>query len=476
MGRNLFLLYLLVVISASWYLHRNAGLGMPLPWADECLFVLPALNLADHHTLFTPQINPERHLMWMPPGYSIVLSVVYTVLPYSLQLARDVSWLFIIILFLGLLRLLKGVAPQSIVIVFVSVFLLSTNFTVAGNTARMDALLACSVCWGWFLTVRGNSYYGIGILLISTLIHPYGLYFLGGSLLYLLAEKRGAFRRPTRLEILFAAAAGLSIAAYLIYVLQHRGEFLQDMQFQLERKSSRDILERLRNDTTMIVLLAGYVLTFPFVLKFARDRIDVLIFGGISLAIQLFGLEMWYHIYVAIAALILLVLITGLTHDAISRTRVSAVTRWIGLGAVLLSLLFVAYDRGFVPSPKRYPDNLRWLGMTMDPKGEYISNDERRMLVDRLNAIAADQPSARVAFNPEGDALAVWNKDCIFTPYYPMFTTTEPDIVVLHISSFLPNWWRGHTEETRLRWKVDEGDLAFTSDDGDQWYIKQVTK
>lgn len=478
MRARIFLLFIITAaIVGSWYLHRAAGLGLPLPWADECAFVFPAINLADQNTLFTPQLNPERHLMWMPPGYSFVLAAVFKLLPYSLTLARDISWFFVVLMFWGLLYMLKQAAPQWIVVGLASVFLLATDFVVAGNTARMDALLLCCVCWGWCFVLRGNTYYGIALLLISPLIHPNGLYYLTGALLYVVVVKRKTRRLPSLAEVLPIAMAVLLIGAYIVYVLQHQAEFAEDMRYQIVRKTSRDIMTRLRNDSTMVTLSVGYLLAFAACIKFSPYRIMMLAIGAISLLIQIVGLEMWYSIYVAVAALILLVVIMGLASDAIDQINARTILQRGMTGVVLLTLLLWAYSRGFIPSPKRYPDAMSWNGMTMDADGEYLTTEERMNLVQRLNTLATLRPGTRVAFDPEGDALAVWSKnDCSFVPYYPKFTTTEPDVVVVHVTTFLPNWCKKHTEETMARWKIAETYLFLRSKDGDRWYVKQVRK
>jgi hypothetical protein len=465
------------VIACSWKLHRTAGLGLPLPWADECLFVFPAINFADHNTLFTPQVNPERHLLWMPPGYSITLGIVLKIVPYSLAFVRDLSWLFTILLFVGLLYMMKDAAPPWIVVVLASMFLLATHFTVAGNTARMDAMLLCCVCWGWSLVFRGNIYRGIGVLLVSPLVHPYGTWYLVAACGYVVIRKRNTLRRPSFLEALPILIAAFLIAMYDVYVLQHPAEFIQDMQFQIERKVSRNIIERLFNDPMTRSLAIAYPIVLTAAVRFSRERIPTLVFGTISLLVQIIGLEMWYHLYVAVAALLLLVVIIGMSDEVIKQSKLVAIMQRGMLGLVVLLLLFWAHNRGFVLSPRKYPEKIGWMGMQMDPHNTYLTPSEQTRLVSHLNTLSEGHETTRIAFDPEGDALAVWShKGCAFVPYYPLFTAVEPDVVVVHMTTFLPKWWKDHTQRTLTRWGIAEKDLLFVSDDGDRWYVKQVRR
>ncbi|MBX2992337.1 MAG: hypothetical protein KF749_14395 [Bacteroidetes bacterium] len=185
---------------------------------------------------------------------------------------------------------------------------------------------------------------------------------------------------------------------------------------------------------------------------------------------------MWYHIYVAVAALILMTALVGMVHETLQRIDVRLIARY-GWVALTCGLLIVwAHGLGFISSPTRYPDSIRWIGMTMDPAGTYISGSERSRLVEKLNSMSSERKVTRVSFDPEGDALAIWKPgEFKFSPYYPMFTDVEPDVIVVHVSELHPRWWkRNQTRETMKRWQVGEEDLFFVSDDGDRWYVKFV--
>ena len=78
-------------IPAYLWVHRQAGLTFPVPWPDEGTLLWQALAVARDNTLFAPQINPERHVMWMPPGYMIVQGLVFKLTDFSLTWARMLS-------------------------------------------------------------------------------------------------------------------------------------------------------------------------------------------------------------------------------------------------------------------------------------------------------------------------------------------------------------------------------------------------
>ncbi|MBX2992338.1 MAG: hypothetical protein KF749_14400 [Bacteroidetes bacterium] len=282
-SRGLLVASIVVVIVSSWSLHRTAGLGLPIPWADECLFVFPAVNIAQHNTLFTPEVNPERHLMWMPPAYSLVLGGVLKVVPYSLEFVRDISWVCTILLYIGLLRLLQSTAPIWIVVTFASMFLLASNFIVAGNTARMDAMALCWVCWGWYLLLRGKKYFSLAVLLITPLVHPYGLIFVVAALGYVWVKQRKYLQFPSVSESLSILIVLGCFVLYMLYVMEHWTGFLADMQFQIERKVSRNILQRLFDDPLTRSLAVAYPIALGTSAKFFPSKFPVLMFGAISL-------------------------------------------------------------------------------------------------------------------------------------------------------------------------------------------------
>ena len=86
---------LLAFFGAYVWVHQLAGLTFPIPWPDEGTFLWQALAFADGNTLFAPQVHPDRHIMWMPPGYMIVQGLIFKWASFSLEWARWLSAIYL---------------------------------------------------------------------------------------------------------------------------------------------------------------------------------------------------------------------------------------------------------------------------------------------------------------------------------------------------------------------------------------------
>jgi 4-amino-4-deoxy-L-arabinose transferase-like glycosyltransferase len=67
------------------------GFQFPPPWPDETGFIAAAFALARTGSFFDAGLNPDRVVMWMPPGYMVLLASVFRVFGYSFAAVRWVS-------------------------------------------------------------------------------------------------------------------------------------------------------------------------------------------------------------------------------------------------------------------------------------------------------------------------------------------------------------------------------------------------
>ena len=76
-----------VLVAAVVYLwlHAGASLTFPIPWPDEASAMWPAIAIERTGSLFAPQLNPERDVLWMPPGYMVVSGLIFKVFGFSLS-------------------------------------------------------------------------------------------------------------------------------------------------------------------------------------------------------------------------------------------------------------------------------------------------------------------------------------------------------------------------------------------------------
>ena len=134
-------------VAISALQHWRAGLTLPLPWPDEASFLWQAISWCDHTTLFSPEVNPHREIFWMPPGYAVVTGFLAKIFGFSLIKVRWFSWVYSVIFYGGLLRLLWFRELRLFTALLVSAFFLGTHSMVVGNVGRMESLLFAVVTW-----------------------------------------------------------------------------------------------------------------------------------------------------------------------------------------------------------------------------------------------------------------------------------------------------------------------------------------
>ena len=66
-----------------------------MPWPDEGSFVWQALAFRDNWSLFAPELHPGRDVLWMPPGFMVLEGTIFKILPFSLNLSRTLSAMFL---------------------------------------------------------------------------------------------------------------------------------------------------------------------------------------------------------------------------------------------------------------------------------------------------------------------------------------------------------------------------------------------
>ena len=80
--------------------HLRAGLNFPTPWPDEAHFLWQAAAVSDANSLLAYELDREREIFWMPPGYMILQGLVFKITGISLIAARWTSFVFVTLTFL----------------------------------------------------------------------------------------------------------------------------------------------------------------------------------------------------------------------------------------------------------------------------------------------------------------------------------------------------------------------------------------
>lgn len=154
---------LLFFIAIAIFLHYRASYSFPIPWADEAAFVYPAISFQQANSLHAPELNAQRAILWMPPGYMIVLGTIFKLVGFSFGLARALSLLFLIISAVFLFLILRKYRAPTIALLLCGLFLLNNVGILTGNVARMESLFLLIVFAGFFYVPKQKGLSGFGL-------------------------------------------------------------------------------------------------------------------------------------------------------------------------------------------------------------------------------------------------------------------------------------------------------------------------
>ena len=219
----LYYLVMLVFISITVWVHLAAGFTFPVPWPDEAVFVQQAASFQQHNSLFSPNLSDSRHILWMPPGYMVVLGMLFKIFGSSLFVARFFSLLLIIASFVLLVWLLREHPARFHFLFLTGLFFLNRFFIVTANIARMEPLLILGLVVAIVLFYNRKSVTALTVLLALPLVHPNGLYFLCAGIAFIVVQrfylKEGiTFGSMDKLILGFVLVL---IAGYLVYAALH---------------------------------------------------------------------------------------------------------------------------------------------------------------------------------------------------------------------------------------------------------------
>lgn len=422
---------LLGALGLSFVLHRRAGLTLPIPWIDEATFLWPARSLSEHLTLLAPELNPDRPVMWMPPGYTVAMALAFRFTGLSLVVARWLSWMFTAGALAGLFlaHRVQRSSPWSLAFLFA--ISLMPSWVVAGNTARMEALVLLIAASGFALLAANRPWVGLAVLGLGPLVHPNGAFLaLGGIAAVAQRWRLRRLRSPGRWEYAALGAAAACWLGYAILVAVHRDAFVRDMAYQWARKAAMERSAGWSSPRALALPLAAAGLaTISWRLHGeARATAFLAISAGL---VGLVSNEMWYGVYADLS--LVLVIAEALDVAAAWTAGHGQLTRLAAAVALLAStaagLRALRYI-GVTETPRYLPDGMAWECTAMQPRA-YADEAELAALRAVLHRVAA--PGARVAFEPPGDALLIAD-DRTLAPFTPVFTETAADVLVVHLT------------------------------------------
>ncbi len=442
--------WLTVLLLLASYLWRcgHLGLGFPMPWPDEGSFLWQALAVQHHNTLFSPELNPERRLMWMPPGYMITQGLLFKLTGFSLEWARTLSSLYVA----GGAALLAAIfwrfKHPFLNLLFTGIFLHSPIMLLVGNVARMEGLLFLFACAGLLLLQRGRLYLALATIALLPLIHPNGACFTLGAGVYFLALLRKDWRKhlPSRADLTVASLAASIWLLYAFYIGLHWDAFLADMRFQLQWKAVLSHIsgapwQRLSQEPSL--LLAGIPILGGFILLLSGRGTPASLLLIYAVPLYALGATVvgWpYELYPALASLFaFILLLEGATRLANARLRPRAGAHLVALPlacAFLIAsvqawalhtdtLLRDSVDRSTVPLALKY-------GVP------FLEDRDEIIMREYLRSLEAEGP-VTVIFFPWAEALLYADMRSDKLRFVqPTLHTFHADVQIIHHSRFIP--------------------------------------
>ncbi|MDP8930857.1 MAG: hypothetical protein M3O70_20380 [Actinomycetota bacterium] len=303
---------LAIAAGAAVVLHVVAFDRFPTPWVDEAHFLVPALRLARHATLTVPELNAPDGLFWVPDGYYAVLAAAFALLPDTLTVARTTSLLFTLGTLAAFTAIARGLdVPPFAGAVVAAAWLLAPHVVIAGNNARMEALVILIASAAAALLAFGWGVAAVATAALAPVVHPAGLVVVAVVLAAAAVGRLDLRPRGVASWLGVGLAAGV-IALESIHVLTHWGIAVDDLAFQFARKRNNNpMLFDLERAPFLLPAAGGVVLLWRSRGRLG-DRGPVLAaLVGLALgfgAVQGGGQEMWYGVYAEPTALALLIL------------------------------------------------------------------------------------------------------------------------------------------------------------------------
>lgn len=374
------------IIAIAVGLHLASGLRFPVPWVDESYFLLQSLSFAQGNSFFAPELIPDRPLMWMPPGYMVLLGGLFKFVEFSLRHARELSLAFYCVAIAVFCRALCGGRPNLRHLIAAVIFLVPSSFVVS-NVARMEAMILAFGLGAMAASMGGRFILAGALVLGGALIHPNGVYF-GLPVLFaaVLAMRGGRFmgdlRRTSWLDWTALVVALVGAGLYLALIARHLDGFRIDMAFQFARKLDRPPFYRDAKSMAQLGLALAATVAFLW-----RGRAALAVpaaFAAIMVLIAINGQEMWYQVFRNVGLGLLMVLILGELRPAALRWAVAT-------GAVLVVVAVAG---------------LSFAGMRPSRGGDYFGETAAAKL--RQDLLAAQQATGgrlSVTFNLTGADL-----------------------------------------------------------------------
>jgi hypothetical protein len=415
--------------------HVRADFTFPPPWIDEAQFLWQAKAVADTGTLLAPQLDPDRPVLWMPPGWFWVAGAAFRVLGFDYSLARSLSLVFLLAAFALLAGMLRGLPQPRASLVLAGAFFLGRTFVAAGNVARMESLLLLAALGGFALLRSGRTWPGLALLAAAPLVHPNGVWFLAGGVawVWLAPDPRARLGRPDALGVAVLLTVAVAWLGFAALVAAHPDAFAQGFGYQFARKAGATRLGLLFG--SRLLALAALVLLARWLRRETPDAVLLACLAAPALLAHTIGQEYWYEIFEELFYLLLSLLALAAAGRWLARQPSLARRSELAVAGLAALLLLVNGVLHRVPNPIGYPGNLVWHRMRVSDGEPYLRDDERAFLRDFLIRLAPPGERPRIRFVPAAEALFYADLDGEeIRVSEPVFREQQPDWILLRAS------------------------------------------
>jgi hypothetical protein len=419
--------------------RSRIGLRRPVPWPDEGSFLWQALAFRDHTSLFAPELNPTRHVLWMPPGFMVLEGTIFKVLPFSLGAVRSLSALFLCGALACVAASFQHFRSRFGLLAILFVFLFSPIFFFAGNVGRMETLVLLLSAAGFLLLERRRTG-GLAVLALVPLVHPNGLFVCAGGASYFFATARE--RRPLlRFERALFVFAALSWVAYGAYIFAHLPGFLEDMKAQLRFKEFTSLGDGGPSARVQLPIVFVPALLLATAVAFSRKLRSGT--GGLATLAAVFLVQTvltagWlYEVYAAFAALLSIIVAVETSALGLERTTFGPRARG---GALLLICAAGALGGWWAardPFVERTFAHSAVFRPTLSPP--YLAEGDYEAVAGYLTRLEKEGGPISVQFIPDGEALVferLRSKNLHFVQQ--TFYESHFNVAIVHESVWFP--------------------------------------
>lgn len=289
---------ILFLISGVLFVRLALGMEFPIPWNDETAFISQAFEFSRTGSFYVYGLNSERTVMWMPPGFMLLLAGVYKVFGYSFEVSRWVSC----VLYLGaagvallVLRISLHGWRRHLGMLLMLVAFLSPYALVTSNIARMEAFYSLIFMLSLFASLKRQYVLGLALVLFGATVHFNAVYFL---LPYAVLVGWKILRRESLTvgswELLALVVAAAALGGYGLFVLKNIGGFLEDMRFQFAFKLGSPVMGGGPGWALLLACLFVPALQLTLHRRFATESL-LSLYGASFIAMALNGHSMWYY-------------------------------------------------------------------------------------------------------------------------------------------------------------------------------------